>query len=235
VDSEESPSKDRTTLLANISHELRTPMTNLKTRLYLLRNQPARLLEHVGIMESVVNWMGSLVDDFLDYSRFEHGRIPLDRQPVVAQDILSQTVLMQESEATQKYIQLTLDMPSAPVHVNADAHRLMQVVTNLVINAIHYTPEGGEVTVRLITQNGHSLIQVADTGIGISPEHLERIFEPFFRVNEAKVRGTGLGLAISRAIIEAHQGSLAVESVPGKGSVFSILLKTDATNDANAS
>ncbi len=104
----------------------------------------------------------------------------------------------------------------------------MQVILNLTVNAINYTPSGGCVTIQLLTERdgycSYGVVRVCDTGIGIAPEHLQRVFEPFFRANEGASRGTGLGLSIAKEIVDLHGGLLTVESEPGKGSTFSVRL-----------
>lgn len=105
-----------------------------------------------------------------------------------------------------------------------DPERLTQVLVNLVVNAINYTPQGGQVSVQLSLRDANALIEVRDTGIGIKPEHIERLFEPFFRANDQVGRGAGLGLSIAHEIVVLHGGALTVESDPGQGSVFSVRL-----------
>ena len=115
-------------------------------------------------------------------------------------------------------------MPADSVFVTVDPNRIMQVLTNLTVNAIHYTPSGGQISIQLAAQGEHALIRVRDTGIGISTESAKRIFDPFYRGPGNNAKGTGLGLTITRDIIEAHGGTIAVESEVGRGSIFSILL-----------
>jgi signal transduction histidine kinase len=114
-------------------------------------------------------------------------------------------------------------MPDEPIMVTGDRERLIQVITNLVTNAINYTPPGGTITLTIIVENNTARIEVEDTGIGIAPENLPHIFQPFYRVVSA-VEGTGLGLSIAKEIVEQHQGLLDVRSVPGQGSTFIITL-----------
>lgn len=215
--------------IANASHELRTPLTNFKTRLYLIRRQPERLDEHLIVLERVTERMASLVEDLLDVSRFERGVIPLFREDVVLQPLISEVTQTQQPEAERKHLSLTTDFPTAPLHVFADPNRLTQVIVNLIINAINYTPPKGYVRIRLFAENEWAVIQVQDTGIGIRSENLHRVFEPFFRANEGTARGTGLGLSISREIVHLHGGTLTVESAPGKGSTFSVRLPLSTT------
>jgi PAS domain S-box-containing protein len=213
--------KDR--FVAYASHELRTPITNLKTRLYLMRNQPLKLNEHLTIIEQVTERMQKLVEGLLDLSRFKSGVIPLKRQSLVVQDLLRDVVRVQQAEAERKRISITMDMPTTPLLVEADSERMIQVFTNLMTNAINYTPDGGTIEIRAVEDGGAALIHVQDSGIGIDTEHLPYIFQPFYRAG-AKTGGTGLGLSIAREIVELHGGTITVESEVGQGSCFTVRL-----------
>jgi PAS domain S-box-containing protein len=215
--------------ISTASHELRTPITNITTRLYLIRRQPDHLDEHLQVMESVTERMKRLAEDLLDMTRLEYGQITLDLQPVVLQSLVAEVLQTQQAEADKKRITLQADMTDEPLHVLADANRIMQVITNLVINAINYTPINGRVRVALRAQDSgdnsqrYAELRVIDTGVGIAHEHLPHIFESFYRIDE-RVKGTGLGLSISREIVEQHGGSISVESQEGEGSTFTIRL-----------
>lgn len=214
--------------VAYASHELRTPITNLKTRLYLMRRLPERMDDHIRTLEEVTDRMKRLVEDMLDTSRFERGVISLQRQMVVVQALIKDVVRTQEAEAERKGVQLKADLPELPVEIYADPDRIVQVVTNLLINAINYTPAEGEVTVHLsrvckVEGRACIYISVQDTGIGIASEHLPHIFQPFFRV-DGRIEGTGLGLSITQQIVQLHGGDITVESEPGQGSTFRVRL-----------
>ena len=213
----------RSNLVAYASHELRTPITNLKTRLYLLRRRPEYLDDHLVILDEVTERMRQLVEDLLDISRLEHGLIPLRRETINLQDVIQAVVVLQEPEAARKNLDLHWQHPDQPVFVSADRERLIQVITNLVTNAINYTPANGTVSVVIREEDGSAQIAVEDTGIGIASENLPYIFQPFYRV-VSEVEGTGLGLSIAKEIVEMHEGTLSVRSQPGKGSIFTITL-----------
>jgi signal transduction histidine kinase len=175
--------------------------------------------------------MSELIESLLDVSRFERGVIPLHRKPLVLQDVIDDVIAVQRAEADQKGIRLSGHMPPDPVRVFADRQRIEQVLTNLITNAINYTDSEGSVSVDLEQEAlspdhpaGRAIIRVRDTGIGIEPELIAQVFEPFFRINEVKAGGTGLGLTIAREIVHLHQGEIAVESVAGQGSTFVIKL-----------
>ncbi len=214
--------KDR--FIASASHELRTPLTNFKTRLYLLRAQPEKTAEHLAILNQVVNEMAELVESLLDMSRFERGVIALRRREARLQDLIREVVNVQRAEAETRHIALQAELPEVPLRANIDVQRMRQVITNLLANAINYTEPGGTVTIALVPQGARAQIRVRDTGIGIPQDQIEHVFEPFFRANEEAAEGTGLGLTIAREIVRLHEGTIAVSSVEGEGSTFTVEL-----------
>lgn len=210
--------------VANASHELRTPLANLKTRLYLLRRQPEKLDAHVDVIERTTERMISLVEDLLNVSRFERGIIPFEPASTDLVRLIKEVLDDQQIDANRKSIQLVRVLPDGPLDLHLDPKRMYQVITNVVVNAISYTPEHGVITVSVSLHDTHVLIQVHDTGPGIAAEQLEHVFDPFFRASEGKVSGTGLGLTIAKEIVERHHGAIWAESELGNGSVFNILL-----------
>lgn len=213
----------RTNLVAYASHELRTPITNMKTRLYLLRRRPELLEEHLKILDDVTERMRHLVEDLLDISRMEHGLIPLRREEINIQTLIQSVFTLQKPEAERKNIDLRCDLMETPVNAPADRERIIQVVTNLVTNAINYTPAGGRVVVSVRQRDNWAEIEVEDNGIGIAPENLPHIFQPFYRVVSV-IEGSGLGLSIAKEIVELHGGTLQARSELNQGSVFTITL-----------
>jgi signal transduction histidine kinase len=223
VSKEKALQQQKERFVAYASHELRTPITNLKTRLYLMRRQPERMEEHMRVLEHVTDRMKRLVEDLLDVSRFERGVINLNFENLVLQDLIRTLVEIQQPEAERKQLQLVCTLPEEALHIHADTERLAQVITNLLTNAINYTPSGGRIEVRLIkvceVTGALARVEVEDSGIGISEEHLPHIFQPFYRVI-SPVEGTGLGLSITKEIVELHGGDLEVSSQIGVGSNF---------------
>jgi PAS domain S-box-containing protein len=224
ISAEKALQEQKSRFVANASHELRTPITNLKTRLYLMRKQPEKIDYHLQVIEDVAARMQRLVEDMLDVSRFERGLIPLYQREVVLQQLVSGVVEVQRAEAERKRIRLICELPSEPLHVLADPERMTQVITNLVVNAINYTPEGGSVYVHVTNDEDCAAIHVRDTGVGIAPDQLQQVFQPFFRASQGVSSGTGLGLTIVKDIIERHGGTIEVDSQVGQGSRFSIKL-----------
>ncbi|MCC7448979.1 MAG: PAS domain S-box protein [Anaerolineae bacterium] len=228
VTEERQLQEQRTRFIANASHELRTPLTIIKMRLYILSKQPEEMATHLAVLDRTVDHMSNLVEDLLDMSRFERGKLTLQRSDVVLQNLLGDAVQWHYPLAVSKDIALAADLPPDPVHVYADPKRLMQAINNLIANGINYTPHGGRITVRLFTESRtdhiYALVSVQDTGSGIAPEHLAHIFDPFYRANEGTTQGTGLGLSITREIVHLHGGTITVDSQPTVGSTFCIKL-----------
>ncbi len=219
--------KDR--FLADASHELRNPLTNLMTRLYMVRKQPERLDAHLEILDGVVNQMRTLVEDLLDSTRFTQGSTPLKREVTPLQGLVETVVEQQRPEAELKQLTLTCTLPDEPIYASVDTKRMTQVITNLLTNAIHYTHSGGSISIELAPGSADeprsAVLAVRDSGIGISAEHLPQLFMPFFRIN-SDTPGTGLGLAIVKEIVDRHDGQINVESALGQGTTFTLTLAT---------
>lgn len=207
-------------------HELRTPIANLKTRLYLLRHAPEKFEEHIAVSESVVNLMQNLVEDMFDLGRFERGMIKLEREKLIFQDLLKEVLQYQKPEADRQQISLVSIVPEEPMSVFVDPYRLTQVFMNLVANALRHTPVGGRIMVSLEHDGTMILLKVIDNGEGIGKEHIGHLFEPFYRGTDDK-KGAGLGLAIVQEIVNLHHGTITVESEKGKGSSFIVQLPFD--------
>ena len=221
--------------IASASHELRTPIANIKTRLYLLRRRPDQVQRHIDIIESVVTWMQNLVEDMFDISRFERGVIALEREEITLQAFIDRVVDYQAPEADRLQINLQRDYPTAPVTISADPYRLTQVVSNLLSNALHHTPQNGRVVVRLTEDDDSVSICLEDSGSGISEDNLPHLFQPFFRGDDSdNPQGAGLGLSIAQEIVQLHGGEIDVESTLHKGSTFIVRLPRVAPADASA-
>lgn len=231
ISAEKHLEEQKARFIASASHELRTPITNLKTHLYLMRHKPTHLEHYLDVAESVANWMQNLVENLFDLSRFERGVMALMREERDIQALVRDAINYQRPEAAHQHIDLHVEMPDTPIRVNLDPHKITQVLTNLLSNALNYTPEGGHIDVRVWLDSAEPPkqvhISVQDTGIGIPAEYLPQVFQPFFRGRNDN-KGAGLGLSISKEIVELHGGELSVESTYGEGSCFTISLNIDA-------
>ncbi len=220
--------------VADVSHEMRTPLTIIRGNLDLMRRYGYDE-EAMAAIESEARRMSRLVDDLLLLAKADAGRLTLNKE-VVSLDTLVLEVYNQ-ARILGDEVQVTLGHLDQ-AYVLGDADRLKQLLLNLVTNGVKYTPAGGKVTLSLARENGWAYVRVADTGIGIPAKDLQRIFDPFYRVDPARSRaqgGTGLGLSIARWIVEAHNGRITVESEIGKGSVFTValpLVPKEAAHDA---
>lgn len=218
----------RRDLVANVSHELKTPISALRAHLENLLDgveQPNPQTLQVMLAQS--ERLGRLVEQLLELSRIESGDVPLRRQLVALAPLVSQVISEIGVARADREVHLSGDISTDVPPVFADRERVHQVLFNLLDNAVRFTPAGGEVRVTAERHNGAVDVHVADTGPGISSEHLPRLFERFYRVDPARSRddgGTGIGLAIARSVVEAHGGRIWADSEPGKGSVFTFEL-----------
>ncbi len=218
----------RRELVANVSHELKTPISALRAHLEnLLDGVEQADPETLQVMLVQSERLGRLVDQLLDLSRLESGDVPLERERVALAPLVSQVLSEIQVARPEPGVTLTGDLPGDLPPVFADRERVHQVLFNLLDNAVRFTPAGGRVTVSAFGHNGSVDVVVADTGPGISAEHLPRVFERFYRVDESRSRvdgGTGIGLAIARSVVEAHGGRIWADSEPGRGSTFTFEL-----------
>ena len=218
--------------IATVSHELRTPMTSIKGSLGLVLggvagDLPADAKDLLAIAQNNTDRLIRLINDILDISRIEAGKMEIKRAPIAASDAILRAVQELEGFARQRDIKITIEAPEELPRVMADADRLQQVLVNLISNAVKFSPPSTEVTLRSFLEHGQIHIQVIDRGPGIARDQQNAIFEKFHRVDNAasrKTGGTGLGLAICKAIVEEHGGHIWVESEVGEGSVFTFTL-----------
>lgn len=223
--------------VSTVSHELRTPLTSIKGYIDLLLEEEAGKVnqtqrEFLRIVKQNNDRLVSLINDLLDVSRIESGRVHLKIKPQNINDILIEVIDTFKTLANQKKQILKFKNLNNLPDVAADRDRLSQVVTNLISNAIKYTPTGGTIEIEAKRKNGMIEVYVTDTGIGISTEDQESLFTKFFRVDTSLTRdvgGTGLGLSICKTIIELHGGKIWVNSMLGKGSAFAFSIPSYET------
>jgi len=220
--------------VALISHDLRTPLTSIIGYLELTLddgNLSEAQRSYLDVVARNADRLLHLVNDLLFVARLEAGELDLHPDELDLVSVVRQSVAEAEPRAAAKGIDLSCEA-DGPVPVHADKGRMFQLLDNLVSNAIKFTPEGGDVRVSVGPANGVARLEVADTGIGIAQGEQDRLFQRFFRAstaNEQQIPGTGLGLYIARAIVEAHGGSIAVQSEPGAGTSFQIELPAEAS------
>ncbi|WKA59904.1 ATP-binding protein [Planococcus shenhongbingii] len=219
----------RKDFVANVSHELRTPVTSIKgfteTLLEGAYKDPATAFSFLEIIEKESNRLEMLIKDLLELSKVEQAGFRVDAVPTNMKNLIERVGEIVERRLEEKNIQLKLQLE--PVIVQGDPNRLVQVMMNLLVNAISYSTSRTAITVRLYQQDGEAVIEVEDQGIGIEASEIGRLFERFYRVDRARSRnsgGTGLGLSIVKHLIEAHHGNVKVESEVGVGTTFTIHL-----------
>jgi len=223
----------RAEFVANVSHELRTPLTAIKGYLETLLDEssiePATHRRFLEVAHVHAERLGRLIDDLLNLSNIETGKVILHLSEVNLSDIVQEVVAMFEKDATKKGVTF-VNRVDRPISVYADRDRLSQILLNLVDNAVKYTSTGGQVVFGIESRDdGQIALRVQDTGQGIPPKDLPRISERFYRVDKARSRelgGTGLGLAIVKHLVQLHSGTLAIESEVGKGTTVEITLPT---------
>jgi len=221
----------RRDFISNISHELRTPLASLQALVDTLRDgaldDPPAARHFLDSIETEVEALTQMVQELLELSRIESGQAPMRLIPTSVADVVFPPVERLRPQAERAGLSITIDLsPNLPT-VLADAERAQQVITNLVHNAIKFTPSGGQVTLSAQPVGEEMILSVRDTGVGIPADDLPRIFERFYKADRARSGGgTGLGLAIAKHIVQAHGGRIWAESVEGKGSTFYVALPT---------
>jgi signal transduction histidine kinase len=214
------------------AHELKTPLTTLFGQAQLLQRRmfsgvvdPERDIRAINRVVEQGRRMHQLIDALLDVPRLETGRITIARLPIDLRQLVQQ--LVEDIEPTLERHRLTTVYPAEPLLVSGDPMRLSQVFQNLLQNAVKYSPSGGTISVSGIVQDGSARIAIADQGIGIPADVLPNLFQQFYRAANAEqhlIGGLGLGLYVVRELLLLHGGTITVESVEGKGSIFTVEL-----------
>ncbi|ARK23745.1 PAS domain-containing sensor histidine kinase [Sporosarcina sp. P37] len=220
----------RKDFVANVSHELKTPVTSIKGFSEMLLDgavdDPALTRDFLQIMYKESNRLQLLIEDLLRLSSLESGSFEISHESVDVVEIIKQSIKIVQTKVLEKEMNIVLNMPKQLI-IPADHDRLVQVMVNLLNNAIAYSQEKTEITVGVKAEQDQVEITVSDQGIGIMSSELPRLFERFYRIDRARSResgGTGLGLAIVKHIVEAHHGTVSVDSEVGVGTVFRIQL-----------
>ncbi len=220
----------RQEFLSNISHELRTPLTSILAFVETLEDgaieDEENNLRFLGVIRRNAERMHHLINDILELSSIESGKIMIEPKKSNLSNLIEEVFMNLSNKAVERQIRFINEVPKNTI-VFADAVRLEQMLTNLIDNAVKFNREGGSVTISYAPAMPNDVVSVTDTGEGISADHLQRIFERFYRTDRARSReigGTGLGLAIVKHLARLHGGEISVTSTLGKGSTFSIEL-----------
>jgi signal transduction histidine kinase len=222
-DAAEEASRAREEMLAIVAHDLRNPLNVVMIARGLLAETEfsgERRVQLLGLMKRATQRMNRLVEDLLEVVRQESGKMALVLEEVSVASILEQTVEMCQASAMEKNISLRIHETPPDLLVTADTERIQQVMSNLVGNALKFVPSGGSVVVECERRANQAVFAVIDSGPGIAPADLDRLFEKFWQQRRGDTRGVGLGLAIAKGIVEAHGGRIWVESKVGGGSTF---------------
>ena len=236
LQSAERASKAKTDFLSNMSHDIRTPMNAIIGITTLMKNelhQPEKLAEHLGKLETSGQLLLGIINNILDMSRIESGKTTLNVEKMNLPQQVSQLDSIIRQQAGQRRQTFTINAHLQHENVLADPNRLNQVLMNILSNAVKYTPKGGHIRLEVeeLPRNEHFAryrFVVQDDGIGMSEEFQKTLFEPFTREEKSgtnKVQGTGLGMAITKSIVDLMGGTIHVESTPGKGTRFEVVLE----------
>ncbi len=217
----------RDEVLAFVSHDLRSPVGTISAAAELLAEvplPPQQRVEHLDIIRRAADRTNRLIQDLLDVAQIEAGRLSVWTEPVATSDILEEAIALANPVAGEAGVRLRREIDPALPHVEADRDRILQVMWNLVGNALKFTPEGGTVTVSAEVDDGGVRVAVKDTGPGLEPETRERLFDRFWSGRRSAGHGTGLGLTIVAGILAVHSSKVHVETERGEGSTFSFVL-----------
>ena len=218
----------RQEFVSNVSHEIQSPLTSIRGFAEVLQNDQLSLAErrhYLEIIETESRRLSRLADDLLKLASLESDETKFEPIPYALDKQLRNVVLVCEPQWSGKQINIEVDL--ANVTVQADTDLMNQVWLNLLTNSIKFTPAGGSIRLKLSEQGKQAIFSITDSGIGISSEELVHIFERFYKADKSRTRtkeGSGLGLSIVKKIVEMHHGSIDVESTPGKGTTFTVLL-----------
>jgi len=217
--------------LAMLSHELRTPLTPVLASALALESEPALpedIHESLQMIRRNVELEARLIDDLLDLTRIDRGKVQLNFEVVDAHILLQNALEICQAEIDRKHLKRSLNLGARKVHLRADPARLQQIFWNLINNAVKFTPSDGRISISTSnTSEGELRVEIVDTGFGIEPESLPKIFDAFEQGERTQLGGLGLGLAISKALVEAHKGTITAQSAGrNKGSTFTLVFPT---------
>jgi signal transduction histidine kinase len=221
--------------VADAAHELRSPLANVRGTIEVTLRRPRSVEEYreaLVIAAAEIERLSRLTNDLLVLSRADAGQLVYRPAPCDVVEIAADAIAASANRATERRVHVDLTAPTR-LPIVADADRLRQVIDNLLDNGLRHAPEGSTLTVSAEARNGDVVLAVRDRGLGLTAEQQTRIFDRFYRADESRARssgGVGLGLPIAKAIVEAHHGTLAVESAPGGGCTFVVTLPAEAAS-----
>lgn len=222
--------RERRELTAAISHDLRTPLASVRAMVEALDDEvidePAEVRRYYGTIRREIERLNRMIDDLFELAQIDAGALRLNTQPVAVQEIAAEVFDAMQAAARRDGVTLTLEVRGTPAEIRVDGARIERAIANLVRNALEHTHAGGRVEIAIGSDDGWLTLRVADSGDGIDPADLPRIWDRFYRAERSRQRGprsddgAGLGLAIVRGIVEAHGGAVSAESTLGKGTTF---------------
>jgi two-component system phosphate regulon sensor histidine kinase PhoR len=226
----------RSDFVANVSHELRTPLSILRGYIETLQDSPETSVDEtrriLGVMERHSQRLDAIVNDLLTLAQLEARTTELERAPIHLEQLLGDVVRDWEKRFAEKRLNVHVDLAANLPKLAADEERLQEILYNLLDNAVKYTPQGGEIRLRVEQRDHEIAMSISDNGIGIPKEDVSRIFERFYRADKARSRelgGTGLGLSIVKHIAQLHGGRVEAESEVGKGTTIRVVLPVTQT------
>lgn len=224
-------------LVSTVSHELRTPLASVLgfAELMLTKElKPERQKKYLETIYKEASRLTNLINDFLDIQRMESGKQTYEKKRIDVIEVVQD--LVNSFKTTNIQHQFSIELDKDQIDILGDEEKLIQVFTNLISNAVKFSPDGGKVTIRIRREDKHVSIAIKDEGLGIPDEEVSKLFQKFYRIDNSdrrKIGGTGLGLAISKQIVEAHNGEIAVSSVQGEGSTFTVKLPAIVATSLN--
>jgi signal transduction histidine kinase len=227
----------REQVLKIVSHDLRNPLHTISMCASLLLEvpmPPEKQADQLQRIRRAGERMNRLVQDLLDIAKLEAGRVAINARPVEVAPMVREAVSMLAPIAEQQGLRLDAVVGDGLQQLVADEGRVIQVLSNLVGNAVKFTPAGGTITIRAEDAPGGVRFSVSDTGVGMTPEQLSKLFGQFWQANPADRRGIGLGLSIAKGIVEAHGGRIWVESQPGVGTTFHFMLSSSLVSGSGS-
>jgi len=239
--SERELDRMKTDFTSSVSHELRTPLTSIKAYTATILRDPKMPEEtkrqFLTIIDEESDRLASLIEDLLEVSRIDSKKTKIKWKEMDITGVIKKVMLVLQPLAKEKNIRLKANISNELPKLPADESKIESVVTNLINNAIKFTPEGGQVTVNAKLQEEQVIISVEDTGMGIPENDLQKIFERFYRVHRQgkQIQGTGLGLSIVNEIVKTHDGKIEVQSTLNKGTTFTVFLPLKATSESDVS